>query len=98
MPDENRGPHARGLKMSRLGEKEADARRQQHLRNERDVERTSRVACALQSAGIRQRDSDEEAGDAQESKQLSTEPHDRRIAQAEYAKQLIRNQQEERAY
>ena len=49
------------------------------LRDERDEERTARVARALQSAGVGQRDGDEEARHAQVAQQLRAERDDDRI-------------------
>src|SRR6266550_4853679 len=83
--------------MAGLSEHEANPRGEENLGNQGDVKRTPRISRSLQPACVGQRDRNEETRDAEESQQLPPEPYDNRIVEAEDAKQLVGNQQEERA-
>ncbi len=56
--DEDRDPDVERIKFAGLLNHETDTEWHNDLRNDRDVERTPRVACPLQSTGVRERDGD----------------------------------------
>src|SRR5690606_39464315 len=76
-------------------EHEAEPDGQHDLRDDGDVERAARIAGTLQSARVRERDGDEDAGQAQESEQLRAELDDHGVAHAEDREEPTRQQQEQ---
>src|SRR3954447_17213191 len=95
MSDKNGGPDTRGLKVTGGRQEEADARRQEDLRDQCDVQRAARVSGSLQAAGIRERNGDEQSGDAEKSQQLPPKPDDGGIVETKNSKQLIWNREKE---
>src|SRR3954464_6565898 len=95
MPEDDRQPDARRLELPGALQVEAQAERDDDLGDERDEERAAGVAGALQSAGIRQRERDEESRDTQVAQQLSADQHDRGIVETEGAEQLLGEEQED---
>src|SRR5262245_26371721 len=97
VPDEDRDPNINGVEVARALNDEADAERDDHLRDDRDVEWALRVAGALEAAGVGERDGDEQARDAQDVQELHAEVDNRTPVHAEDREQLPRNEQEQRA-
>ena len=58
MPREDGEPDVDRIESARLLNHEADSERDDHLRDDRDVERAARVARALQPAGVSKSDGD----------------------------------------
>ena len=65
--------------------------------DQRDHERATGVAGALQAARIGQCDGDEEAGHAEIPQQLAADHHDHGIVEAEEPQQLIRGDEKDDA-
>ena len=84
-----------GSSVPTLLDDEADAERHDDLRDDRDVERALRVAGALQSAGVGERDGDEQPRNAEHAQQLDADLDDRRLVHAEHGEQLAREEEEE---
>ena len=63
MPCKNGEPDVYRFEMAKLPDCKADTKRNDDLRDDRDIERTLGVASALQTAGVGQGDGNKEAGE-----------------------------------
>src|SRR2546430_360121 len=95
MPGENRQPDVDGIELPRLPNEETDPERHEDLRDHRDIQRALRIPSALQPTRIRERDRNEQSGEAQHAQQLNADVHDNRIMHPEHGEQLTWQEQEE---
>ena len=96
MADKDRDPDVNRMQRSRSLDHVTDTKWHHDLRNDRDVERALRISRSLQSAGVCQRDGDEETRQTQDVKELDANPHYDWIVHSEYRQQLSRDKEEQR--
>ena len=87
-PDVDRVEPARSL------DDEADAEGNDDLRDDRDIEWTLGVARSLESAGVGERDGDEESGEGEHAQQLHAKVHNKAIVHPENREKLPREEEE----
>src|SRR2546423_1368005 len=93
--NENRDPDVERLECTSLLDHEADPQWHEHLRDDRDVEWALGVAGSLKSAGVGQRDRDEQPRHAEHMQELRSDLDDRGLVQAEHRQQLPRKEEKE---
>src|SRR4030095_876104 len=97
VPQDDRGPDICWHQRPRCLDDRAQSKRNRNLRDDGHVERASCVAGALQATVVAERYRDEQTGDTQVPKQLSSDRQDERIRHAEGRKQVLGHQQKGRA-
>ena len=75
VPGKYRDPDVDWIQSARPLDDEADAERNDDLRDDRDIKRALGVAGALKPAGVREGNGDEETGERQDPQQLNTQVH-----------------------
>ena len=83
MPGKNREPDIDRIQRRECLQKETDAERNDDLRNDGDVERTSCIACPLKPTGVRERNSHEQSRKREYMHQLHGNRDNLRIMHAE---------------
>src|SRR5688572_19633954 len=97
VPGQNGEPDVHRVESPRLLDDEADAEGDDDLGNDGDVEWALGVAGALQSAGVCQRDCDQDAGQTQHPEESGPDLDDCGLIHAEDGKKLAGKEQKEEA-
>src|SRR3954469_5356787 len=97
MPGENREPDVDRIESAHSPDDETRAERNYNLRDDRDVEGTLRVACALKSTSVCECNRDEQSRQAQNPEQRYSDLDDVWFVHAKDSKKLSWQEQEEQS-
>src|SRR4030095_13825733 len=96
MADDDRRPDVGPVEAVHRLEQRAESERDDHLRDDRDEKWAARVAGALETAGVAERDGDEETRHTQVEQQQPSYRQDHRVGHSEDRQQVARNEHEHR--